>query len=298
MTTPLDQPVHAPDADGAPLAIVCGGGPLPYVVAVAAAASGRRVVLFALRGWADPARVSEFPHHWIALGQFGRFVRLARQEGCRDMVWIGSLVRPSLSQIRLDVTTLRLLPRIVSGFRGGDDHLLSAMGGIFETFGFRLLGAHEVVPQLLVPEGAVTRLQPNARQRDDIVRGVAILAAIGPFDIGQAVVVADQHCIAVEGPEGTDGMLARVADMRASGRLRAPPGTGVLVKAPKTGQDRRFDLPTIGPQTVQGAARAGLAGIAVAAGSTIVAESERLMAVAERSGLFVVGVRDDGTFAS
>jgi DUF1009 family protein len=282
-------------AEGGPLAVICGGGSLPYAVAAAAARS-RRVVLFPLHGWADPERVTEFPHHWIALGQFGRFSRLAKSEGCRDVVWIGSLVRPAIRQIRLDVTTLLLLPRIMRAFRGGDNHLLSSVGRIFEDHGFRMLGAHQVVPSLLVPEGALSRFKPDERQRADIVRGLAILDGIGRFDIGQAVVVADQHCLAVEGAEGTDGLLARIAEMRKSGRIRAGPGTGVLVKAPKPQQDRRFDLPVIGPQTVEGAARAGLAGIAVVAGSAMVAEADRLAALADRTGLFVVGVRNDGTF--
>jgi len=295
MTT-LDANASALKTDGGPLAVLCGGGSLPYAVAAAAAARGRRVVLFALRGWADPARVVEFPHHWIALGQFGRFMRLAGSEGCRDLVWIGSLVRPAITQIRFDLTTLALLPRLVGAFRGGDDHLLSSLGRIFEEHGFRLLGAHDVAPQLLVPAGAVARVRPNDTQRADIVRGLAILDATGRFDIGQAVVVADQRCLAVEGAEGTDGLLARVADMRQSGRIRTASGVGVLVKAPKPGQDRRFDLPTIGPQTVEGVARAGLAGIAVIAGSAIIAETERLIALADRSGIFVVGVRGDGTF--
>jgi DUF1009 family protein len=282
-------------AEGGPLAVICGGGSLPYAVAAAAARS-RRVVLFPLLGWADPERVNEFPHHWIALGQFGRFAKLAKSEGCCDVVWIGSLVRPAIRQIRLDVTTLWLLPRIVRGFRGGDDHLLSSVARIFEDHGFRMLGAHQVAPSLLMPEGPVTNRVPHDRQRGDIVRGLAILAAVGRFDIGQAVVVADQHCLAVEAAEGTDGLLARVADMRATGRIRVPAGAGVLVKAPKPNQDRRFDLPVIGPQTVEGAARAGLAGIAVVAGSAMVADVGRLAVLADRTSLFVIGVRNDGTF--
>jgi DUF1009 family protein len=254
------------------------------------------VVLFALRGWADPARVVEFPHHWIALGQFGRFIRLARSEGCRDLVWIGSLVRPAITQIRFDVTTLRLLPRLIGAFRGGDNHLLSSLGRIFEEHGFRLLGAHEVAQDLLLPAGVMTLVQPSDRDRADIVRALAIIDATGAFDIGQAAVVANQHCLAIEGAEGTDQLLERIALMRTSGRVQLAPGVGVLVKAPKPGQDHRFDLPTIGPQTVEGVARAGLAGIAVTAGSTIVAEVERMTALADRSGIFVVGIRGDGTF--
>jgi len=291
-----DRAAPATSVDDGPLAIICGSGSLPYAVAAAAVAGGRQVVLFPLRGWADAARVNEFPHHWVALGQGGRFLRLARGEGCRDLVWIGGLVRPAITQIRFDFTTLRQLPKLLRAFRGGDNRLLTSLGRIFEEHGFRLLGAHEVAPQLLVPEGMVAGPRPDDAQRADIARGLAIVEAMGRFDIGQAAVVADQHCLAVEGVEGTDEMLARVADLRRSGRIRAAPGRGVLVKAPKPGQDRRFDLPTIGPRTVEGVVQAGLAGIAVTAGSALIAEAEQVTALAQRHGVFVVGVRDNGSF--
>jgi DUF1009 family protein len=173
---------------------------------------------------------------------------------------------------------------------------LSTIGGIFEQHGFRLLGAHEVAPQILVPAGVMGRIKPGDGDRQDIARGLAILDAIGPFDVGQAAVVANRHALAVEGIEGTDAMLARVADLRSAGRIGVATGTGVLVKAPKAGQDRRLDLPSIGPRTVDGVVSAGLAGIAVRAGATIAAEMDRLIALADRSNIFVVGIRDDGTF--
>jgi UDP-2,3-diacylglucosamine hydrolase len=273
-----------------PLAIICGGGSLPAVVAAAAGRAGRRVVLFPLRGSADPAVVQGYPHHWVALGQFGRFERLAAAENCRDVVLIGGLVRPALRQIRLDWKTLRVLPQIVRAFRGGDDHLLTGVARIFEAHGFRLIGAHEVAPELLVPEGVLGSRRPSDRDRADIARGLALVEAIGPFDIGQAVVVADGHVLAVEGAEGTDHMLERIADLRSHGRIRVPAGVGVLVKAPKTGQDHRFDLPSIGPRTVEGVARAGLAGLAVLADATLVAEAGRVVMAADRAGIFVVGV--------
>jgi DUF1009 family protein len=277
-----------------PLAIICGGGSLPFAVADAVRERGRRVVLIPLRGWADPDRVAGYPHHWCALGQFGRFCRIARSEGCRDVVLIGTLIRPPVWQIRFDLGTLRVLPRILAAYRGGDNYLLSGFAGIFEDHGFRLLGAHEVAPEILVPEGALGRRRPNEQERADIVRGLALLNAIGPFDIGQAAVVAGNHVLAVEAAEGTDRMLARVAELRGT-RLRAASG-GVLIKAPKPGQDRRFDLPSIGPQTIEGIARAGLAGVAVLAGGAIIAEPQRIAAAADQKNVFVVGVRTDGTF--
>ena len=182
------------------------------------------------------------------------------------------------------------MPRVLAAFRGGDDHLLSSMGKLVEQEGFTLRGAHEVAPEILVPAGLLGRSQLSEHDRTDIALGLDYLRAAGPFDVGQAVVVAGQHVLAVEAIEGTDQMLARVAQLRDNGRLRAPPGTGVLVKAPKPGQDRRFDLPSIGPQTVEGVARAGLAGIAVVAGSTIIAEPEKLVQAADRAKIFVVGM--------
>jgi len=273
-----------------PLAMLCGGGSLPLAVADRVAAGGRPVVLFPLRGAAEGIAVERFPHHWVHIGQIGKFLRLARAAGCRDVVFIGSLVRPSLWQVHPDLKGLRLLRRVLAAYRGGDNHLLSGMGKVLEDEGLHLVGAHEVAPEILVPEGTLGRVQVSERDRTDIELGLDYLHTAGRFDIGQAVVVAGRHVLAVEAAEGTDAMLARVAEMRANGRVRAPHGTGVMVKAPKPAQDRRFDLPSIGPRTVEGASRAGLAGIAVVAGGTIAAELQQLVAAGDRANVFVLGV--------
>jgi DUF1009 family protein len=281
----------APDLrEQAPLALVCGGGSLPLAVADYVAARGRAVLLFPLRGAANPADFNGRPHHWLYLGQLGKFARLARAAGCRDVVFIGALVRPALWQLRPDLKTLMMMPRIAAAFRGGDDHLLSSVGRLFERQGFHLLGAHEVAPEILMPEATLGRVQPSEGDRADIALGLDYLRAAGPYDIGQAVVVAGKHVLAVEAAEGTDAMLARVAELRANGRVQAATGSGVLVKAPKRGQDKRFDLPSIGPQTVEGTARAGLAGIAVVAGATVIAEPVILAAAADRANIFVIGM--------
>ncbi len=292
MSEPMGERLDA-KAEDTPLAIISGGGILPFTVADAVGRRGRRVVLFAIRGWADPQRVASYPHHWAAFGQFGRFCRLARQEGCCDVVMIGSVVRPSIWRIKPDFATLRLLPRVLALFYGGDDHLLSSIAKIFEEHGFRLIGAHEVAPEILAPEGLLGRERPSDRDRLDIEKGLALLGAIGPFDVGQAVVVADGHVLSVEAAEGTDRMLVRISELRSSGRVMAPVHRGVLVKSAKQGQDRRIDLPSIGPRTIEGVKQAGLAGIAVVAGSTIVAEPEHMVAAADRDRIFVIGVRDE-----
>src|SRR5215468_8725886 len=293
---PPPQPSRrAADGEGDtpdPLGIICGAGTIPFAVADAVAQRGRPVVLFPLRGWADAIAVQTYSHHWVWLGQFGRICRLARQKGCREMVFVGGLVRPSIWQLRLDWGTLMQMPLIVRSFRGGDDHLLSGVDRLFEKGGFRIVGAHEVAPEITAPVGSLGRFGPNAAAEDDIGHGFALLAAMSAFDVGQAVVIAGHRVLAVEAAEGTDAMLDRVAAMREAGRIAHAPGVGVLVKAPKRRQDRRFDLPSIGPDTVARAARAGLAGIAVVAGVTIVAEPQRLVEAADRAGLFVVGRPD------
>lgn len=273
-----------------PIGLIAAGGVLPFAVADSLIARSIVPVFFALRGVCDPAQVARFRHHWISIGQLGRLAKLLRAENCRDLVFIGALVRPALSEIRLDWKTLRAMPSVLKAFRGGDDHLLSSVGRILEKDGFRMVGIKDVAPDLLMPQGCLTRAVPNADANADIARGREVLRALSPFDIGQATIVIDGHVVGVEDIEGTDGLLARVARLRAEGRIRAKPARGVLVKAPKSGQDLRFDLPTLGPRTIEGAAAAQLAGIAIVAGNTLVAEPQAMIAAADKAGLFVTGL--------
>ena len=273
-----------------PVGVIAGGGAMPFAVANSLAARGITPVLFALKGACDPVQVERFRHHWISVGQLGRATKLFRSEGCRDLIFIGTLLRPALSEIRLDWGTVRVIGKVMTAFRGGDDHLLTSIGRILEQDGFRMVGIKDVAPDILLPEGNIARAAPDSAATADIVRGREVLRALGPFDIGQAVVVIDGHVVAVEDIEGTDGLLTRVARLRDEGRIRAKAGRGVLVKAPKSGQDLRFDLPTVGPKTIEAAARAGLAGIAIIAGNTIAAESQAMIEAADKAGLFIQGL--------
>ncbi len=289
---PPDAPTIA-ETEASSLAIICGGGSLPAAVAAAVAKRGQRPVMFGIKGWADAAAVERYPHHWIAIGQAGRFFRLARAEHCRDVLFIGSVLRPPITQLRLDWQTIRAMPGLIRAYRGGDDKLISGVARVAERGGLRVVGINDVAPEVLVPEGVLGRFAPSPRDRADIARALDVIAALGPFDVGQAAVVADNHVLAVEAAEGTDHLLDRIAGLRRLGRVTSAPGSGVLVKAPKPGQDRRFDLPSIGPRTVENIARAGLAGLAVTAGSTMIAEPEAVIAAADREKIFLVGVRED-----
>jgi len=269
-----------------PVGLIAAGGAMPFAVADSLNARGIDSVLFALKGTCDPGPVERFRHHWISVGQIGRAVKLFRSEGCRDLIFIGTLVRPALSEIRLDWGTVRVISHVLAAFRGGDDHLLSGIGRILERDGFRMVGIRDVAPDLLAPVGSLTRAAPDVN-----AKGREALSALSPFDIGQAVVVIDRHVVAVEDIEGTDALLARIARLRGQGRIRYASRRGVLVKLPKRGQDLRFDLPAIGPRTVEGAVKAELAGIAVLAGNTIVAEPQAMIETADAAGLFLIGLR-------
>jgi len=273
-----------------PVGVIAGGGAMPFAVADSLKARGLDPVLFALKGVCDPAATERFRHHWITVGQYGRTTKLLRAENCKNLIFIGTLVRPALSEIRLDWGTLRIMRRVWSAYRGGDDHLLSGVGRIFEQEGFRLLGVREVAPDLLMPEGCITQRLPDSDANADIAKGREVLRALGPFDVGQAVVVIDGHVVGVEGIEGTDELLRRIAELRVSGRIRSRAGRGVLVKAPKSGQDLRFDLPTVGSRTVEAAAGAGLSGMAVAAGNTVIADAQAMIEAADATGFFLTGL--------
>jgi DUF1009 family protein len=284
------KPETAISSITSPVGVIAGGGALPFAVADLLIARGIDAVIFALKGACDSASVARFRHHWISVGQVGRATRLFRREGCRDLIFIGSLMRPRLSEIRLDWGTIRVMGKVFAAFRGGDDHLLSRVGRMIEEEGFRMVGIRDVAPELLMPEGCLTRTVPTDSVVADIAKGREMLSALSPFDIGQAAVVIDGHVVAVEDIEGTDGLLLRVARLRKEGRIRAKAGRGVLVKAPKRGQDLRFDLPTVGLRTIEGVDGAKLAGLAVAAGNTIVADAQAMVETADRAGLFITGL--------
>jgi DUF1009 family protein len=273
-----------------PVGILAAGGTLPFAIAAALLARGQEVVVFGFEGLCDPEAITRHRHHWVGIGQAGRLFRLLQAERVRDIVMIGTMIRPAIRDVRLDWTSISLLPQLIGALRGGDDHLLVRIGRIFENRGFRLVGLHDLVPEILMPTGHLTRAAPDADALTDVAVGQDVLRALSPFDIGQAVVVVDRHVIGVEGIEGTDALLSRVAQLRAEGRIRKKAGRGVLVKAPKAGQDLRFDLPTVGPRTIDGIVSAALGGLAVTEGRAIAVEPQAMIERADRAGVFLVGM--------
>jgi len=270
-----------------PLGIIAGRGSLPVVIAEAASAANTPLHIVGIRGEASED-IERFPHTWIKWGEIGKLFNALSQNDCADLVIIGGVNRPDFENVRVDFGAIKTLPSLMSLAKGGDDHLLSRIVGFFEEKGYRVHGAGDVLPELLVPEGCLTTRKPSAQDKADITIAFNVVRALGSLDIGQAAVVAKGRVLAVEAAEGTDAMLERCAEIRRRGRSY---GTqcGVLVKAPKPGQEERIDMPTIGPETMRRAAAAGLSGVAVAARRVLVSERQRTVEAANAHKLFLVG---------
>ncbi len=266
------------------LGILAGGGALPRRVAEAALAAGRTVFLVAFEGQAESDMVSGFPHVWVRLGAAGRTIAELKKAGVTDLVMAGPVRRPTIAELGLDWRGMQLFARIGKRAALGDDGLLSAVAAELEQEGFHLLGADQVLSSGTAQAGILGRHIPDADETRDVDWGVHVARALGVLDIGQAVVVQQGIVLGVEAIEGTDALLSRVSALR-----RAGPG-GVLVKIAKPQQDRRVDLPTIGPNTVALAAAAGLRGIAVEAAGTILLDRAQTIAAADEAGLFLVAV--------
>lgn len=269
------------------ICIIAGSGQLPIQVAASARAAGRPVFVAALRGHASPQDFPELEVESFGLGQLGGLIRALRLRGIGEACLIGGVIRPGLGDISPDFGLVRYLPTLAAAFGKGDDGLLTGVIRILESEGLTIRSALDIAPDVVGREpGPLGSRRVSKADGEAIAMGLAVLEALSPFDVGQAVVIAEGRPVAIEGAEGTDGLLRRVADMRASGRLGRRTG-GVLVKAPKTGQDMRVDVPTIGPDTVRKAQEAALAGVAIAAGRVLIAEKADTVRLADELGLFI-----------
>jgi DUF1009 family protein len=272
------------------VAVIAGGGDLPGEVVRSLTDAGHRPYVIVIGGQGQ-AGLGHTDHIVLEIEELGRLVSVLRTAGATHVVMAGSVTRrPNLRAVRVSFGVIKALPRMLAALARGDDGLLRAVVGHLEAEGFRVVGSHEIAPDILAPAGELTRTRPTAADRRSIDAALAAAKAIGALDIGQAAVAVGIRVVALEGVEGTAAMLERVRDLRAAGRIGM--SGGVLVKCAKPDQELRADLPTIGPDTVAEAHAAGLSGIAIEAGRSIVLDRMEVAARADRHGLFVVGIRD------
>ena len=269
------------------IGIIAGSGVLPVTLASYLADKKQPVVVLALKGHANK---NLFPKNVLVkevrLGAVGKSFKLLKKYGVNQLVFIGGVRRPSWSEIRPDFKCLSLLAKL-SLKALGDDGLLRFVIKEVEKQGVSVKGIHEIMPELLVPEGILTTKKPLKKDFMDIERGYEVAKLLGQADVGQAVIVQQGLVLSVEGIEGTAALIERTKKLKRKG------DGGVLVKVIKPQQEKRVDMPTIGPNTVQSIYDAGLKGIAVEANSVLLAEAEKTIALADKLNIFIIGIKKD-----
>lgn len=274
------------------VAIIAGNGLLPHNVADTLVALGHRPVVMAIEGEAvfDPES-KQFDLVPIKLEHIGAVIPELKRRRVTHLVMAGGVERrPSFRDLRIGLGLLLYLPKLIWAHAQGDDGLLSAVIGFVEAHGIHVLGAHEIVPELLAPFQTMTKVKPGKADEKDISAALEAARAIGRLDIGQATIAVGGRVIALEGIEGTDGLLERAIQLRTHGRLTGKKG-GVLVKCAKPGQELRADLPSIGPRTVTDAHAAGLSGIAVEAERSFILDVGETVRLADELELFLIGYK-------
>lgn len=283
------------DATGRPLGVIAGAGEFPFMVVRGAKAAGCRVVVVALRGLADPAlRELADEYHWSGMTRLGRWIRIFSRAGVTRAIMAG-YVRKQVMFGRLgilgripDWLFLRLWFFQLPDRR--NDTVLGAVADLLQTRGIRLENAAQYCTDALAPEGVLSGKAPSTEQLRDIEFGWHIAKEMGRLDIGQSIAVKDVEVIAVEAIEGTDRMIERAG-------VLCPKGGWTLIKVAKPNQDMRFDIPTVGPDTIENLHRHGATALVVEAGKTVVVRREEMLATAARHGIAVIAKADSGASA-
>lgn len=275
------------------LAIIAGRGSLPFHIANAARAANDDPFIIGLTGEAGEIS-DQFDHAFASVGDAARIFKLLRDNEVARVILSGGVNRrPEIGDIRFPLRSVLTLPRVINALLGaGDDKLLRLVISLMESVDCQVVGAQEIVPDLLATIGTITRCKPIEKDWKNIGAAGTGAMALGKLDVGQGAVAIGGRIVALEAAEGTDGMLHRVRELRAVGRI-SKKRKGVLVKLCKPQQDERADMPSIGPDTIRIAHEAGLTGVAIEAGRAFILDRSDVILEADRLGLFVVGVDRD-----
>ena len=266
------------------LGIIAGGGRLPHKVVEACQASGRAYYVIGIKGHASPLMLKGIPHCWVSIAKAQIGFKALKEEQVKEIVLIGDVQIPSLIKEWPDFRTLSFFTKVVlSSLLNfvGDNGLLVARAKELEKSGMKVVGVHEILEDLLVPSGVLGSIDVPEKFFPDINLGVASAFDLGRRDLGQAVIVKSGVVIIEEGKNGTTQMIKDSQKVIPNSR------GGVLVKLKKPGQDRRLDMPTIGPNTIKEATKAGLSGIIIQAGETIVIDLNHVISTANENGIFI-----------
>ena len=265
------------------LCVIAGSGILPRKLADNFDPSGDRIFFLAFRNVTDPEVVAGRHHEWLELGEVQKAIDAMHRNNVDKVVMAGPIQRPALSSLALDIRALQMLAK--GGLKAfGDDGLLSLVAKEIEKEGIKVIGIEQILPGVLTEEGLLAGPAPTKISWDDIKRGLQVLNSLGPCDVGQSIAVQEGIVLAIEAIEGTDQMIER------AGSLQRNVSGPILIKISKTNQDKRVDLPTAGPETVNNAIRSGFQGLALEANNSLLLDKERVIKIAEKNSFFVIGV--------
>jgi len=271
------------------MGVFAGRGSLPRELAGYLRKKGHEPFILGIKGETEPW-IEDYNHRLFVWGKLGSFFRYLQNNNIKQVVFAGGVTRPALRLRDLDMGGVISLSRVMAFMIGGDNSLLTGLIKLFDQHGVEVVGAHEVMPGLLTPAGIFFGRKPGKKAMLNIEKAFEACKTLGALDIGQAAVAVGGRVVAVEGIEGTDAMLERIAAMRVSGKLYENGRHGVLVKTMKPDQDMRADLPSIGPNTIDGVVEAKLRGIAIEAGYSMILDREETLEKAKASGVFIYGL--------
>lgn len=271
--------------------MIAGGGEMPLMVVQNAKRAGQRVVVIGLRGWADPAlRDVADRFYWSGIPKLGRMVRLFLREKAHKLILAGWVRKSDMyGRFRIlrhlpDWTTIRLWFFDVPDKR--TDSLLRALADFFAGRGIIMEPCVKYCMDSMAPDGVLTKSQPSAAQLRDIEFGWPVAKEMGRLDIGQSIAVKEQEVIAVEAIEGTDRMIERAGQLCRSGGW-------ALIKVAKPNQDMRFDVPTIGPDTIENLKKHGARMLVIEADKTFIVNQTAVRELADRYGITIIARRDE-----
>jgi len=269
------------------LGMIAGGGMMPVEIINHCNAIGREIFVIGIEPFAKEEELKDAPHIYAKIGEAGKMLKAFKNNNVYEIVLAGGIKRPSFKEMIPDWEGVKIVTKLAVK-RMSDDKLFRAVMDEIESRGFKVVGIEEVVPDMMFSEGIYGSVKPTADDLDDIKRGITVAKALGAVDVGQAVVVQEGMVLAVEAIEGTDMMLSRASMLRKEGK--AP----IMVKVLKPGQDMRVDLPAMGLQTIEQLKKYGIKGMAVEAGGILLIEREAVIKMADKEGIFIIGVRISG----
>ncbi|MCL2041967.1 MAG: UDP-2,3-diacylglucosamine diphosphatase LpxI [Bacteroidales bacterium] len=266
------------------LGILAGNGAMPKEVVDHCKTTNREFFVVGLEPHVLPETVQDTPHVLAKVGEIGKILKNFQKNQVKEIVFAGGVRRPSLKELIPDWEGAKLMTKLAIR-KMSDDDIFRMLFNEIEKKGFKVVGAQEVMPQMLLLEGACGKTKPSKEDLEDIQTGIKVAQALGALDVGQACVVQEGMILAVEAKEGTDAMMDRAHSVKRSGK------SPVLVKIVKPGQETRVDLPTIGPRTIEAMKRNGIKGMAVEIGGTLLLEREKTIKMADEAKIFIVGVK-------